>query len=326
MHLPSARGPISEDLFARLAGRPSEPDPPVRIQDDPLFSDDLQLALHVCYELHYRGFEDVSDGWEWHPPLIAFRKRLEETFGSALAEKVPVGPVQPGEVVARLKEISQRSDGPSLSGFLEREATIEQFCEFVVHRSIYHLREADPHTWVIPRLWGAPKAALVEVQSDEYGGGDPARMHAVLFQQLMHELDLDATYGAYLDRVPGITLATNNLMSLFGLSRRCRGAAVGHLALLEMDSSIPNARYSKGLGRLGRSKQARRFFDEHVEADAVHEAVAANDLAGALAAQEPELAADIVFGAEALSFLEGYFAAHLLSAWQEGRSSLLAPG
>ncbi|MFP5352050.1 MAG: iron-containing redox enzyme family protein [Actinomycetota bacterium] len=322
MNLPSARGPLTEGLFDALVLAPADLPVPDDVGDNALFSDDLQLALHVCYELHYRGFDDVSDEWEWHPPLIAYRRRLEDAFERELIDKLGVLEAEPAEVVARLKEIADRSDGPSLSRFLETEATVEQFREFVIHRSIYHLREADPHTWVIPRLAGRPKAALVEVQSDEYGGGDPTRMHAVLFADLMSGLGLDATYGAYLDRVPATTLATNNLMSMFGLARKRRGAAIGHLALLEMDSSIPNARYSAGLARLGLPKEARRFFDEHVEADSVHEAIAANDLAGGLAGQEPGLAAHIVFGAEALYFVDGYFAAHLLTAWEEGRSSL----
>jgi hypothetical protein len=52
----------------------------------------------------------------------------------------------------------------------------------------------------------------------------------VLFAQAMDELGLDSSYGAYLNRIPGYTLATVNLMSLLGLHRRWRGAIVGHLA------------------------------------------------------------------------------------------------
>jgi hypothetical protein len=114
-------------------------------------------------------------------------------------------------------------------------------------------------------------------------------------------------------------------MSLFGLHRRLRGAIVGHLALFEMTSSVPNRRYAAGLRRLGFSGAATEFFDEHVEADAVHEAVAAVDLAGGLIRQEPELAGDVLWGARCLAALEGEWAAYLLEAWEEGRSSLRAP-
>lgn len=325
MRLPVPRGPLSQTIVERLAAPPAAFSSPEVLGGDPLFSDDLQLALFVSFELHYRGFDEVNEAWEWHPSLISFRNALIAAFESALEDKIERSAVAPREVERRLKDAATPGEGPSLSRYLEHEATLDQFREFVIHRSIYHLREADPHTWMIPRLYGKPKAALIEIQADEYGGGDETRMHSSLFARLMGSLDLDDSYGAYLDRVPGTTLATTNLMSVFALQRRRRGAAVGHLALLEMDSSIPNRRYGEGLRRLGFGADARRFYDEHVEADSVHEAIAAHDLAGALAAQEPHLASEIVFGADALGFVEGYFAQTLLGAWDRDRSSLLPP-
>ncbi len=163
---------------------------------------------------------------------------------------------------------------------------------------------------------------MVEIQADEYGGGDPARIHAVLFARAMDALGLDSTYGAYVDRVPAVTLATVNLMSMLGLHRRLRGAVVGHLALFEMTSSLPNGRYADGLRRLGCGPDATAFFDEHVVADAVHESVAAVDLAGGLARQQPDLVPDILWGATALRELEADFGRHLLGAWKSGCSSL----
>jgi hypothetical protein len=122
----------------------------------------------------------------------------------------------------------------------------------------------------------------------------------------MTALGLDCRYGAYLDRIPGSTLATVNLMSLLGLHRRLRGAIAGHLALFEMTSSLPNRRYAAAVRRLGfDDPRATAFFDEHVTADAVHENIAAVDLAGGLARQEPALAPDILWGARALVELEG---------------------
>ena len=116
-------------------------------------------------------------------------------------------------------------------------------------------------------------------------------------------------------------------MSLCGLHRRLRGAIVGHLALFEMTSSIPNRRYASGLRRLGiDDPAATAFFDEHVEADAVHEAIAAVDLAGGLARAEPELAPDILWGARALLAVERRWADSLLDAWERGESSLARRG
>jgi hypothetical protein len=73
---------------------------------------------------------------------------------------------------------------------MAREATLEQAKEFVVLRSVYQLKEADPHTWAIPRLRGRAKSAMVEIQADEYGGGKPGRIHAELFARTMQGLGL----------------------------------------------------------------------------------------------------------------------------------------
>jgi hypothetical protein len=92
--------------------------------------------------------------------------------------------------------------------------------------------------------------------------------------------------------------------------------------MFEMTSARPNRRYANALRRLGFDLAATDFYDEHVEADAVHENIAAYDLAGGLARDEPEVADDILFGARALLFLEDRFARHLLSAWERGETSL----
>ena len=277
----------------------------------------LRLATGVQRRL------GVDDRWEWEPSLLAMRRDLEACFEFALMEAVPrpVAPA-PEEMDLALRAIADADDAPSLSRYLEREATFEQLLEFIAHRSAYQLKEADPHSWALPRLYGPPKAALVQIQADEYGGGVAERIHAQLFADTMDALGLDSRYGAYLDHLPAVTLATVNLMSLFGLHRRWRGAIVGHLALFEMESSVPNRRYASGLRRLGCGPRATAFFDEHVLADAIHESVAAVDLAGGLARQQPGLADDILWGAATLVELDARFARHTLAAWELGVSSL----
>lgn len=328
IELPPPRGPLSERLFEALQGLPdTELERPAPIDSaDPLADEDLQLALYVAYELHYSGIRGVDEAWEWAPSLLGFRAELERPFEAAVAELVePATAEELASVGAALQRIVAEDPGPPLSRHIETQGTLEQLREHVVHRSAYQLKEADPHSWAIPRLTPGPKAALLEVQADEYGGGDPARMHSVLFAKTMAALGLDPTYGAYLDQLPAVTLATVNLMSGFGLHRRRRGALVGHLAGFEMTSSIPNRRYGNGLRRLGFGREATHFYDEHVEADAVHENIAAWDLAGGLAADEPEVAADILFGARALLQVEARWASHLMDSWERGETSLCEP-
>jgi hypothetical protein len=314
-----ARGPFSEFLVEALTHKPFA----LSTAPEPDGAEDRQLALYLCYELHYRGLPDVDERWEWDPGLLALRAELERHFEAELRRDVPV-PAGGQAMDIALREIEAADDAPSLSKHLERKGTLEQFLEFVIHRSAYQLKEADPHSWALPRLSGGPKAAMVEIQADEYGGGDPRRVHAQLFADAMDALGLDSRYGAYVDHIPAVTLATVNLMSMLGLHRRLRGAIVGHLALFEMTSSIPNRRYANGLRRLG-VPEATGFFDEHVVADAVHENVAAVDLAGGLAKQDPRLEPDILWGAAALIELEGRFARHLLASWEAGETSLIEP-
>ena len=297
---------------------------PVAFSGDALEDDDLQLSLYICFEMHYRGFAGVADDLEWDPALIGFRRSLEAAFVEALDEAVPRPPAaKPEEVGAALFAMAEADDHPSLAKHLGSTGTLEQFREYVIHRSAYELKEADPHSWAIPRLEGVPKAALMEVQYDEYGSGRPERIHAQLWADTMRALDLDPSYGAYLDVLPARTLATVNLISLFGLNRSRNGAVAGHLAIFEMTSSEPCRRLSNALRRLDRDA-ATEFFDEHVEADSVHENIAAYDLAQGLAIQRPELTADILFGAAAALEVEGRWASSVLEDWEEG--PLVPPG
>ena len=288
--------------------------------------EDFQLALWICYEMHYRGFEYVHEGWQWHPAVMAFQVGLERRWVASLRGLAGEPPaVSPGAVPDALRQLTQAGGGPDLAGYLARQASRDQFAEFAVHRSVYQLKEADPHSFAIPRLAGGVKAALVEIQADEYGGGRADRMHAELFRATMRWLGLDDSYGRYVPAVPAVTLAVSNLMSMFALHRRWTGALLGHLAALEMTSTGPNRLYSAAARRLGADELARRYFDEHVEADAVHEQIAAHDVCGGYADTDPDAAAGILFGAACCLAIDGELARHLLSCWEAGQSSLPRP-
>ncbi|HEV2761170.1 MAG TPA: iron-containing redox enzyme family protein, partial [Acidimicrobiales bacterium] len=153
-------------------------------------ADDTQLALYTCYELHYRSFAGVDERWEWNPELLAFRATLESVFEDGITAAVGASRGI-GRVEDQLWTLARggttpakghRDDKiPSLSEYVAESGTIDQVRELAVHRSAYQLKEAAPHTWAIPRLSGAPKAAMVEIQADEYGGGVESNMHCSLF-------------------------------------------------------------------------------------------------------------------------------------------------
>src|SRR4051794_34962904 len=281
--LPSARGAASALVLDALRREPHAIAPLRRPPaDDPIGDDDLQLALYVCYELHYRGFDGVDEGWEWEPSLLGLRRELEAEFEQALEREVPrdagASLPAPEEMDVALRAIADADEGPSLSRHLEVSGSLEQFLEFCVHRSAYQLKEADPHSWALPRIGGAPKAAMVEIQADEYGGGRAERIHAELFPPAARALGAHgaprapprgglsararrapgraAASGPSLEVIPGVPLATVTLMSLCARPRRRRGAIAGPPPLFEMTSPVPNRRYANALRRLGLGEDA----------------------------------------------------------------------
>ena len=154
--LPRARGPISAAVLDVLAGRRPSGDLPRDLPHDSgrdvdPYGDDLQLALYVCYELHYRSFDGVDEALEWDPDLLALRGRLERPFLDAVRAEVAGGDDVEAAVDALLVE---PVDGTGPSHHLARDGERWQLDEYVAHRSIYHLKEADPQAWVIPRLDG----------------------------------------------------------------------------------------------------------------------------------------------------------------------------
>ncbi|MGB6181610.1 MAG: iron-containing redox enzyme family protein [Rhodococcus sp. (in: high G+C Gram-positive bacteria)] len=318
--LPDPRGPLSAAILGALAARPADVGAiSVDVDDADPYGDDLHLALYVCYELHYRGFPGVDDAWEWNPELLRVRSEMERVFLAHVRENVARGGSAPDEMDALSTELV---DGSGPSYHLRDDGTREQMQEYLAHRSLYHLKEADPHAWTIPRLQGHAKAAYVAVEFDEFGGGRGSHMHQSLFRELLNAAGMDDRYLGYLDRVGAQTLAPVNLMSMFGLHRSLRGASVGHLAATEITSSPGSQRLVKALRRLNFPAQSIAFYAEHVEADAMHEQILRHDVVGSLIAAEPHLEADVVFGMRAMGYVEDVLADHLMAAWQNGDSTL----
>ncbi|MEU0134030.1 iron-containing redox enzyme family protein [Streptomyces sp. NPDC006296] len=309
--LPRPRGVLSAGVIARLRDEGALPDPDAARDADP-YGDDLQLALYVCYELHYRGFAGVRPELEWDPPLLAVRGALEDRFLTALRQDVPAA----GDLDAVLGGLLvEPVRGSGVSWFLQDRGELRHLRDYAVQRSLYHLKEADPHAWVLPRLGGRAKAGMAAIEYDEFGAGRAERVHARLYAGLMADLGLDSAYGRYLDQGCAAMLALVNLMSLFGLHRRLRGALVGHFAAVEITSSPASRRLAHAMKRTGAGPAAEFFYTEHVEADAVHEQVVRRDVVGGLLDDEPALADDIAFGITATSFVEDRLGDRLLAGW-----------
>lgn len=328
MRLPTPRRPLGALVDATLSGESRDADltrdvtqateagslgGPARDAGD---AEDRALTLWVLHELHYRGFDGVCDEWEWAPGLMGLRRLLERDLEARLRARfadaeVPVA----DDVVASLQSLVATHEGPSLARHLHQRASREQALDLLRQRSLYHLKEADPTSWVLPRLSAVPKAALMQVQFDEYGDGDPARLHHHLFARGLETSGLSSDYGHYVDEIVAPVLEQNNALSMLGLQRRLRGAALGHLAAFEATSSVPSRQLAQGLTRLGFGPEMVGYYDEHVVADAVHEQVVVRDVCGSLVEEEPEQHLEVLMGAWTCLDLEARTATALLAGW-----------
>jgi hypothetical protein len=313
--LPKPRGRLSDAVLGALRDVPAVTVPRIDVEAES--ADDAALTLWVLHELSYGGFDEVDDRAEGEPELMRVRGGLERRLEGELRDRWPGAPET--ELGSGFFDWVAEHDGPSLARHVQTDATREQVLDLLRARATYHLKEADPTTWVIPRLPVAAKAALVELQYDEYGVGDPARLHAHLFARGLDACGLRPEPGAYVDEAPVEILEQNNALSMFGMQRRLRGAAVGHLAAFEATSSLPSRRMAQGLERLGFPEEMVGYYTEHVVADAVHEQIALREVCLALVREEPTLEPDVWFGAWACLDLEDRTARRLLDAWGVSR-------
>lgn len=317
--LPSPRGPVSAGLFHywRTGIAPAR----LLIDESALLDDeDLQLALFCCYELSYRGFRSVPDTLEWDPLTLRTRERLESWFESRLGAEVVLPAASDPECA--VDEILARP-AASVATYLEEAGTLDTLRDALVLRSPYQAKEADPHSWALPRLDGRVKRTLADIQFGEYGVGHE-HSHAELFTMALEAAGADPRYGAHFDVVPGAWLAVTNLISFFGLHRGHRGALVGHLALYELDSVAPSARVVRFCEREGAPAEVTRFYRIHVLADAQHETLARHGFLRSFPEDEPDQVPALIFGAAAAWHIDQLAARPTIQAWRNGRTPFAA--
>ena len=223
----------------------------------------------------------MYEDWEWHPSLLGLRSGSERRHFAALRDAGRAAGRRPGCRSTGLAELVAADDGPSLSSHGQAARDLDQFREFVAHRSVYHLRRRtrtagrSPGSAVRrrPRWWRSRPTSTATAAPD--------RMHAELFAGAPSTgWAWTPTYGAHVDEAPGGDVGDHQPDVAVRAAPTLAWRALGHLAAFEMTSSLPNRRYGNGLRRLGFDELATRFYDEHVEADAVHEQIAAHDMCG----------------------------------------------
>ena len=170
-----------------------------------LTDEDLQLSLAVCYELHYRGFDGVSEDWEWEPALLAAARRPRAAAPRRAARTSSAPCRRPrSRSTGSWPTLIAADDGPSLSSYMAKQGTLEQWREYLTLRSVYHLQGGRPaHVRHPPPVAGGPRRRWSRSRPTSTAAAARERMHSELFAGLMRDLGLDAAYGAPVERGPG---------------------------------------------------------------------------------------------------------------------------
>ena len=165
MLLPSARGPLSAAVLDALrtgTDPPAPPPPGSRVELEtvaPVSDDDLQLALWMptscTTAASTTSTHDLRVGPRPAAAAAAARGRVR-----GRAPRRTATSCRPGRGGRRrrgraaLRARRRRRRPARCAGSCTARPPREQFLEFLVQRSLYHLKESDPHSFVLPRLDG----------------------------------------------------------------------------------------------------------------------------------------------------------------------------
>lgn len=171
-----------------------------------------------------------------------------------------------------LEDLVSRSQLPPSphSLFVAQEMSVDQFRTILREYAIDGLTEATAMFAIVPRLRGTAQAAVMRILIDEFGCGNPTRVHAELYRLLLLELGLSDRLRDYLGTVNAESLAFVNLYHY--LTKRAPHVAyyVGALVYTEMVIPTSFTSFDAACQRLGIHQRA--YFTEHMHIDAYHTA------------------------------------------------------
>lgn len=284
--LPAARGPVSQSIVDFVTGGGAEMvDASSGVAGQP-HDDDFHAALWTLNVLQVADFRGVEPDRVASLRMRTLHWYLEQTLEGQLRRLVADRPV-----CDLLSHLHGLIDRPGVTQGSSSQAVRRRF----LAKAPYLGWEADPHTLALARIEAPLKPSLVDIQSGEYGLGH-ASTHAEIYRRCLGELDISLTEAV--SSAPACSLAFANAAWLFGRDRRMRGAAVGQLCLLELDSVEPCLREKDCWDAAELPADARRWYDIHALADVEHAKVITEQLVPTLEQQTPWLVADAAWGAE----------------------------
>lgn len=207
----------------------------------------------------------------WLPPsaaasTLAWEEQWITTGWQALAQTArPVSSV--AELQMALEHLVSQPSASS-SSWLAEEMSLHAFKTLLGEYAVDGLTEANAMFAIIPRLQGRAQAAVMRILIDEFGCGNPHRVHAALYRQVLQELGLSTDLKLYLHMVNDESLAFVNLYHWLTTRAPRVDAYLGALAYTEMVIPMSYTSFVAACERLGIHQ--RTYFTEHVHIDPYH--------------------------------------------------------
>lgn len=294
--LPEARGALSASVLAQLrdgATAPVPADLSIDVEDD-----DAQLAFWLLNIVGVADFHRVHDAGlgRASSPL---ESALTDRFAQELRRLVPTdASAAPTDLVAFLDELRARPAAAT-----PRTGAADEVVAAFAAKAPYLGWEADPHTFLLAVVEPELKQPLATIQAGEYGVGH-GQPHARIYRECLAALGLSVTDAV--EDASGPDLALANSAWLFARHRRLRGASLGQLCFLEVDSVEPCRERVSAWDAAGLPAEGRRWYDVHVLADAEHQDIVRHDLVPRIEERAPWLVPDVAFGAEVTWLLQSW--------------------
>lgn len=210
----------------------------------------------------------------WLPPTVeattlAWERRwIASEWQDLVRTAAPIASVT--ELQSALEHLVTASPQPFTSPrtWLVEEMGLEALQRLLSEYAIDGLTEASAMFAIVPRLQGRAQAAVMRILIDEFGCGNPQRVHAELYRQLLQELGLSTDLKEYLDTVNEESLAFVNVYHWLTKRAPRVDAYLGALAYTEMAIPTSFASFAVACERLG--IRQRTYFTEHVHIDPYH--------------------------------------------------------
>lgn len=263
----------------------------------------LHRALGWLYEVNIYTPDKKRVYNQYDPTLLEVQRELETAWEQFEEERMPELdiPEDPVEFRRWLKQLVLNhpvAEHP-IYHYLESECTFEEMSDFFSQEITVDARFDDLVALAQLGTDGHIKMELAENYWDEMGNGEMDKVHTVMFNNLLEELNLtnEEELLTLMDNVSWESLACGNALLNTVLHRKNVYKALGALGALEMMAPKRFSRLVAGFKRLGLTPKAQEYHTLHIAIDTRHGNGWLRNAITPIVAADPNARFDIVKGA-----------------------------